>query len=337
MHIRPVILIRTVSLAILLLLSACAGSRPEPAVDPLPSWNDGAVKQSIVDFVSVVTDAGSHDFVAPADRVAVFDNDGTLWSEKPTYFQLLFILDRVRELAPAHPEWQTQQPFQAVLENDREALAAAGEHGLIELAMAAQSGMTTAEFEGAVTHWVSSARHPVSGRPYTEMVFQPMLELMDYLRSNGFDVYIVSGGGMDFMRPWVDDVYGVPPENVVGTSLEVVYQDTSDGPVLVREGKIHFINDKAGKPVGIHRFIGRRPLIAGGNSDGDYEMLKWTTSADGRRLGLIVHHTDAEREWAYDRDSSEGRLARALDEAASAGWVLIDMARDWRVIYPAGD
>jgi len=334
MHIRNVILIRTVSLVVVLLLSACAATRTDPLSEALPSWNQGPARQSILDFVADVTRAGGPNFVPAEQRVAVFDNDGTLWSEKPTYFQLLFILDRVRALAAEHPEWRSEQPFQAVLENDMASLAASGEHGLFELINATQAGMTSDEFESIVSDWMAAARHPVSGRPYTEMVFQPMLELMDYLRSNGFDVYIVSGGGIDFMRPWVDDVYGVPPENVVGTTMELVYQDTADGPVLVRQGKIHFINDKAGKPVGIHRFIGRRPLIAVGNSDGDYEMLKWTTSGNGRRLGVIVHHTDAEREWAYDRASNEGHLERALDEAASAGWVVIDMARDWRVVYP---
>jgi phosphoserine phosphatase len=331
------ILIRTILFASTLLLAACAASRPEPGLDPLPSWNEGAVKQTILAFVEDVSDPSGGSFVPPGERVAVFDNDGTLWSEKPTYFQLLFILDRVRALAPQHPEWATQQPFKAVLEDDRAALAAAGEHGLIELAMATQAGMTTTEFEAAVSDWVASARHPVTGRPYTGMVFQPMLELLDLLRAGGFEVYIVSGGGIDFMRPWADDVYGTPPENVVGSSFELRYERRESGPALVREPKMHFINDKGGKPVGIQRHIGRRPVIAVGNSDGDYEMLEWTTSGAGPRLGLIVHHTDAQREWAYDRQSSEGRLDRALNDAPAQGWTVVDMARDWRVVFPPTD
>ena len=324
---------RTTSFLFLLLLGACAATAPVPSVDHLPSWNEGPVKQTILGFVGEVTDAGGDNFVPVEERVAVFDNDGTLWSEKPTYFQLLFILDRVRALATDHPEWHSQQPFKAVLENDMKALAEAGEHGLIELAGAAQAGMTTGEFEAIVSAWIASARHPVSGRPYTEMVFQPMLELLDYLRGNGFSVYIVSGGGIEFMRPWTEGVYGVPPQNVIGSSQELRYEQRADGPVILRDPGIHFVNDKAGKPVGIQRFIGRRPLIAVGNSDGDYEMLEWTTTGDGPRLGLIVHHTDAQREWAYDRQSSEGRLHRALDDAPDQGWTVIDMARDWGVVF----
>jgi hypothetical protein len=328
------ILTRTISLFFLLLLAACAAVQSEPAADPLPSWNEGPVKQAILAFVDDVADASGTGFVPVAERIAVFDNDGTLWSEKPTYFQLLFILDRVRALAPQHPEWQSTQPFQAVLENDMAALAASGEHGLVELAGAAQAGMTTTEFEAVVSEWIASARHPVTGRPYTGMVFQPMLELLDLLLASGFHVYIVSGGGIGFMRPWVDDVYGVAPPNVIGSMPELRYERREDGPVLVREGAIHFINDKAGKPVGIQRFIGQRPIMAVGNSDGDYEMLEWTTAGEGPRMGLIVRHTDAQREWAYDRESSEGRLDRALDSAPQKGWTVIDMARDWRVVFP---
>lgn len=334
MRLPKPILTRTTSLFLVLMLAACAVVQSEPAPDPLPSWNDGPVKQSILAFVADIADASSTGFVPVGERIAVFDNDGTLWSEKPTYFQLLFILERVRALAPQHPEWQSTQPFQAVLENDMAALAASGEHGLVELAGAAQAGMTTAEFEAIVSEWIASARHPVTGRPYTGMVFQPMLELLDLLRASGFNVYIVSGGGIEFMRPWVDDVYGVAPPNVIGSMSELRYERRKDGPVLVREGAIHFINDKAGKPVGIQRFIGQRPIMAVGNSDGDYEMLEWTTAGDGPRMGLIVRHTDAQREWAYDRESSEGRLDRALDSAPGQGWTVIDMARDWRVVFP---
>lgn len=328
------IFVRTLVLVLLLLLGACAATRPQPGADPLPSWNDGTVKQSILGFLSDVTDPSGGDFIAVPDRVAVFDNDGTLWSEKPTYFQFLFVLDRVRALAADHPEWKSQQPFQAVLENDPEALAAAGEHGVLELIKATSSGMTTEEFGAAVSDWIASARHPVSGLPFTAMVFQPMLELMDLLRENGFSVYIVSGGGTGFMRPWVEKVYGVPPQNVVGSGPELRYELREDGPVIVREAALHFVNDKAAKPVGIERAIGRRPVLAAGNSDGDYEMLEWTTRGPGRRLGLIVHHTDAAREWAYDRASSEGRLDRALDAATVQGWTVVDMARDWRLVFP---
>lgn len=316
---------------LLLALAACAAV-PQPA-DPLPSWNAGPVKQAILEFVQDVGDADSADFVPAAERVAVFDNDGTLWSEKPTYFQLLFILDRIRALAPQHPEWRTTQPFQAVLENDLAALADSGEHGLLTLLGAAQSGMTTDQFRASVVEWLQDARHPTTGRRYTAMVFQPMLELMDYLRASGFEVYIVSGGGLEFMRPWTQDVYGVPPENVVGSSLEARYESRDGQPVILPEAGLHFVNDKAGKPVGIQRFIGRRPIFAAGNSDGDYEMLEWTSTGPGRRLGLIVHHTDAVREWAYDRDSAEGRLARGLDDAGRFGWQVVDMARDWKLVY----
>jgi hypothetical protein len=318
---------------LVLILTACAAA-PPPA-DPLPSWNPGVAKSSIIDFVRSVSDADSDGFVPAAERVAVFDNDGTLWSEKPTYFQLLFIFDRIRAMAPGHPEWRSTQPFRAVLENDLQALAAEGEHGLVTLAMAAQANLTTDEFAAAVEDWTATARHPVSGQPYTSMVFQPMLELLDYLRASDFSVYIVSGGGIAFMRPWTERVYGVPPENVVGSSQELRYEERGGKPAILREGQIHFINDKAGKPVGIQRFIGRRPILAAGNSDGDFEMLQWTTAGDGPRLGLIVHHTDADREWAYDRRSNEGRLDRALDAAPGNGWLVVDMARDWAAVYPS--
>ena len=326
---------RILSVLLLALLTACAGSPRPAAVDPLPSWNEGAVERSITDFVRAAADPASPEFIPAPQRVAVFDNDGCLWAEKPTYFQLLFIMDRIRALAPEHPEWASTQPFQAVLENDREALAAAGEHGLLELAAAAQAGITTDEFTAAVRAWLATARHPVTGRPYTAMVYQPMLELMDYLRANGFAVYIVSGGGAEFIRAWAEDVYGVPPENVVGSTGGLRFEMRGDQPVIVREPEVQFINDKAGKPVGIQRFIGRRPVFAAGNSDGDYEMLQWTTSGPGPRLGLLVHHTDAKREWAYDRQSSEGRLDKGLDAAPQYGWQVVDMARDWSVIFPA--
>ncbi len=322
------------------LLAGCAapapvGEQPRPTVDPLPSWNDGAARTTIVEFVERVTNPQGPDFVPEAERIAVFDNDGCLWSEKPAYFQLLFIVDRVRALAPDHPEWASTQPFQAVLEGDMEALAASGEHGILELVMATHAGMTTAEFEAIAADWMATARHPTTGRPYTEMVFQPMLELLDYLRANGFKTFIVSGGGIEFMRPWTEMVYGIPPEQVVGSSIKTAYEVRDGEPVLVRKPELDFIDDKAGKPVGINSHIGRRPIAAFGNSDGDFQMLEWTTAGDGARLGVLVHHTDADREWAYDRDSHVGRLDRGLDEAADRGWVVIDMKNDWNTIHPA--
>jgi len=322
------------ALLLTLLVGACTAARGPGPADPLPSWHEGATRQTILSFVADVSDPAHPDFVPAAERVAVFDNDGTLWSEKPTYFQLLFIFDRIRSMADAHPEWRSTQPLQAVLENDMEGLAAAGTEGLVTLAMTAQADLTTDEFAAMVADWTATAKHPVSGRPFTSMVFQPMLELLDYLRANGFSVYIVSGGGIDFMRPWVERVYGVPPENVIGSSPELRYDMRGEEPVIMRERAMHFINDKAGKPVGIQRFIGRRPILAAGNSDGDYEMLEWTTAGDGPRLGLLIHHTDAAREWAYDRESSEGRLDRALDAAPGYGWLVVDMTRDWAVVFP---
>jgi phosphoserine phosphatase len=300
----------------------------------LPSWNQGDTRDAIVAFVERVTDPQSADFVSPDERIAVFDNDGNLWSEKPAYFQLLFAIDRVKALATQHPEWKDQLPFKAVLDNDMEALAASGEEGLIELVMATHAGMTTVEFEQVVTDWLATARHPRFDRPFTELVFQPMLELLDYLRGNGFKTFIVSGGGIEFMRPWVQEVYGIPPEQVVGSTIKVEFEMRDDGPVLVRQPKIDFIDDKAGKPVGIHQFIGRKPIFASGNSDGDLQMLQWTTAGDGPSFGLILRHTDAEREWAYDRESHVGRLDKALDLAPESGWVVIDMKQDWKVVYP---
>jgi phosphoglycolate phosphatase-like HAD superfamily hydrolase len=304
------------------------------AVDPLPSWNDGPAKQSILDFVGRVTDPASVDFVPEPERIAVFDNDGTLWSEQPMYFQVFFSINRVREMAADHSEWREQQPFKAVIEGDLEALKAAGEHGLVEIIAATHTGMTTAEFQKSVRRWISTARHPTTGRLYTEMVFQPMLEVLDLLRSNAFKVFIVSGGGIDFVRVWAEDVYGIPPEQVVGSSVVTKFEMRDDSPVLVRLPEIDFVDDKAGKPVGIDRHIGRRPIAAFGNSDGDLQMLQWTTAGDGVRLGVIIRHTDAEREWAYDRGSHIGGLDAALNEAPTRGWAVVDMARDWKVIYP---
>jgi phosphoglycolate phosphatase-like HAD superfamily hydrolase len=328
---------RVLGLIALTAAIACgpAGDNGHPAAapDPLPSWNDGDAKQRILEFVDRVSDPASADHVPGPERIAVFDNDGTLWSEKPAYFQLMFAIDRIRELAPQHPEWRDRQPFQGVLEDDLEAVAASGKHGLIELVMASHTGMTTEEFEGIVGDWIATARHPSLDVPYTELVYQPMLELLDYLQANGFTCFIVSGGGIEFMRPWVEGVYGIPPERVVGSSVKVVFEMRDGEPVLVRLPEVDFIDDKEGKPVGINKYIGRRPIAAFGNSDGDLQMLQWTTAGAGARLGVIIHHTDAEREWAYDRDSHVGRLDKALEVAGEAGWSVVDMKRDWRTVH----
>jgi len=303
--------------------------------DPLPSWNDGASKSAILDFVARVTNEGGGDFVPAPDRIATFDNDGTLWVEHPMYTQLVFALDRVKALAPEHPEWKTTQPFQAVLEGDMKALAAAGEKGLVEIIAVTHAGMSTADFEAIVTDWIATAKHPRFDRLYTDLVYQPMLELLAYLRANGFETFIASGGGIEFMRPWTERVYGVPPQNVVGSSIKTEFQVVDGQPVLMRRPEIAFIDDKAGKPVGINAHIGKRPIAAFGNSDGDFEMLEFATmGAAGARLGMIVHHTDAVREYAYDRDTSFGRLDKALDAAPGQGWVVIDMAKDWKTVFP---
>jgi len=302
--------------------------------DPLPSWRNGASKQAITHFVQEVSTTGSSGFVIPAERIAVFDNDGTLWSEQPIYVQLAFALDRVKALAPLHPEWKQEQPFKAVLEGDLKTVMSGGEHTVLELIMATHAGTTTDEFAQIVQDWLDSARHPKTGRPYTDMVYQPMLELLAYLRGNGFKTYIVSGGGIEFMRPWAERVYGIPPEQVIGSSIKTKYELRDGRPVLVRLPEINFIDDKGGKPVGINQHIGRRPIAAFGNSDGDLQMLQWTSAGDGARFGLLVHHTDAEREWAYDRKSPIGRLDKALDDAPAQGWTVVDMKNDWTVIYP---
>jgi hypothetical protein len=302
--------------------------------DPLPSWNEGSSKRSILHFVEAVTSAGGAEFVSPLDRIAVFDNDGTLWSEKPFYFQLIFAMDRVKELAAQHPEWQEQQPFKAVLEDDIDGLLAMGINAIIEILFATHGGITSDEFEQSVLDWVASARHPRTGRAYTEMVYQPMLELLDFLMANGFRTYIASGGGIEFMRTWVEGVYGIPPEQVIGSSIETKFEMRDSGPALVRIPKVFFVPDGEGKPVGIHKFIGRRPILAFGNSDGDHQMLQWTAAGDGPRFMGLVHHTDTEREWSYDRESGFGRLDKALDEARAKGWTVVDMKRDWRVVFP---
>jgi len=302
--------------------------------DLLPSWNDGASKRAIVEFVANVTRQGGPNFVPPAERIATFDNDGTLWAEHPMYFQLAFALDRIKTMAPQHPEWKDKQPFKAVLEGDMKTLAESGEHGALEVVMATHSGMSTEEFQKIVTEWIATARHPKFNRPYTELVYQPMLELLAYLRANGFKTFIVSGGGVEFMRPWVESVYGIPPEQVVGSSGVTKFQAGADGkPVLMKEPKVEFVDDGPGKPVGINRFIGRRPILAFGNSDGDLQMLQWTAAGERARFAGLVHHTDAQREYAYDRRSPIGKLDKALDEAAAKSWTVVDMKSDWKKVF----
>jgi phosphoglycolate phosphatase-like HAD superfamily hydrolase len=280
---------------------------------------------------------GCADFVPLAERVATFDNDGTLWCEQPIYFQFAFAIDQVKAMAPRHPEWTTRQPFKAILDKDMKAFAASGEKGILEVMAATHAGMTTEEFSRAVVEWVATARHPRFDRPYTQLVYQPMLELLAYLRANGFKIFVVSGGGVEFMRPWMEKIYGIPPEQVVGSSGEVKFQMGAGGkPRLLKVAKVEFVDDGPGKPVGINRFIGRRPILAFGNSDGDLQMLQWTTAGNGARFAGIVHHTDAEREYAYDRTSKVGKLDKALDEAAAKGWSVVDMKRDWKMVFPRG-
>ncbi|MGI6852329.1 HAD family hydrolase [Mesorhizobium sp. 1B3] len=318
---------------LLLLILICAAQAQS---DPLPSWKDGQVKSAITDFVERVTTEGGADFVKPEERIAVFDNDGTLWAEQPVYFQLAFALDRIKAMAPDHPEWKTTEPFKSAIAGDPKGLAAAGEKGLVEIVAATHSGITTTEFSKLVAGWVETARHPRFDRPYTELVYQPMLELLGYLRDNGFKTFIVSGGGVEFMRVFAERVYGIPPEQVVGSSGIVKFELGPDGkPALVKEPKVEFVDDGPGKPVGINRFIGRRPIFAFGNSDGDQQMLEWTAAGDGARFMGIVHHTDADREWAYDRQSHIGKLDKALDEGMAKGWTIVDMKSDWLNVFPA--
>ncbi len=326
--------VETIRIALVVVTLTVASAARAQASDPLPSWNEGTAKARIVAFVQAVTDKAGKDHVEAADRVAVFDNDGTLWSEQPAYFQLLFAIDRVKALAPKHPEWKTKQPFKAALEGDMKALAASGEKGLIELVMATHAGNTPEEFQKVVRDWLATARHPKFKRPFTELVYQPMLELLDYLRANGFKTYIVSGGGIEFVRAWSQEVYGIPPEQVIGSSIKTKYEVRNGVPTLVRLPEINFIDDKAGKPVGINQHIGRRPIAAFGNSDGDFQMLEWVTAGPGPRLGLFVHHDDAEREFAYDRKSHIGRLDRGLDEGPRRGWTIASIRNDWKTVYP---
>lgn len=311
-----------------------ADSRQTTLSDPLPSWNEGDTKSAIMAFVEAVTDTASADFIPVIDRIATFDNDGTLWSEQPYYFQLAFAMDRIKAMAEQHPEWEKDPLFQAVLADDIEAVAAQGAAGLMRLTMTSHAGMTDREFEVLVREWLASAKHPRFNRPYTELIYQPMLELLDYLRDNDFKTFIVSGGGIEFMRPWAEEAYGIPKHQIIGSSIKTEFDYNDGNPVIRRLPELNFYDDKGGKPVGINNHIGRIPVFASGNSDGDLQMLQYTASGPGKRFMLYLHHTDAEREWAYDRDSHIGRLDKGLDEAEANGWTVIDMKRDWKVIYP---
>jgi len=325
-------LTRWAALATFLTLACISLARAQ--TDPLPSWNEGAPKTAIVEFVARVTREGGPDFVPVDERIATFDNDGTLWSEQPMYFQIAFAVDRVKALAGDHPEWKERPPFKVVLDGDRAALAALGEKGFLQIIAATHSGLTVSAFEETVRDWIRTARHPRFGRPYNELVYQPMLELLAYLRANGFRTFIVSGGGVEFMRPWASAAYGIPPEQIIGSSGKAEFRLDGDQASLIKLPEIEFVDDGPGKPIGINRFIGRRPVFTAGNSDGDLQMLQWTTLNSGPRFGMIVHHTDAGREWAYDRNSPVGRLDKALDEAPRRGWTVVNMKTDWKVVYP---
>lgn len=329
-------LFRRWGLGFVWLLTVAASSAPGPSIaqpDPLPSWNDGSAKTAILAFVEKVTRQGGPDFVPVEERIATFDNDGTLWCEQPMYVQAAFVLDRAKDLARSQPGLSDKQPFKAVLEGDQAALAALGEQGLADLVAATHSRMTTAEFENTVSKWLATARHPRFDKPYTDLTYRPMVELLAYLRANGFKTFVVSGGGIEFMRPWTEKAYGIPPEQVIGSSGKAAYRLEGDIPVIEKLPSVDFVDDGPGKAVGINRFIGRRPVFAAGNSDGDLQMLQWTTLNTGPRFALIVHHTDAEREYAYDRTSEVGRLDKALDEATRRGWLVVDMKKDWKRVF----
>jgi phosphoserine phosphatase len=316
---------------LLLQLAACAA-----VDDPLPSWKDGPARGAIVSFVEAADNTGSPGYIPEAHRIAVFDNDGTVWAEQPAYFQLFFVIDRIKAMAPRHPEWKDKEPFKSVLSGDMKTALSGGEHAILELVAATHSGMTTEEFENDVRHWIATARHPTSGRPFTEMVYQPMVELLGYLRARGFKTYIVSGGGIEFMRPWTEATYGIPPEQVIGSSLKTKFEIRDGKAVLVKQPEVGSLDDKEGKPVNINLHVGRRPVAAFGNSDGDLQMLQWTASGGGPNLCVLIHHTDAAREWAYDRTSHVGKLDKALDEASQRGWTVVSMKDDWSKVFPSG-
>jgi phosphoglycolate phosphatase-like HAD superfamily hydrolase len=324
---------KTVFLAVhgALLLSCAATTRV--ATDPLPSWNEGTARKSIIAFVERVTRPGSPDFVEPAERIATFDNDGTLWAEQPLYFQFLFAVDRVKALAPGHPEWKGREPFASLLKGDLKAALAGGEKALAEILAVTHSGMTTEEFQDVAVAWITTAQHPTTNQPYSSMVYKPMLELLTYLRANGFKTFIVSGGGVEFIRAFSEKTYGIPPEQVIGSTGKQKYEIRGGKPVLLKLPEVDFVDDGPGKPVGIQKYIGRRPIAAFGNSDGDLQMLQWTCSGSGARLCLFVHHTDDVREWAYDRTSTVGKLDKGLDEAVEKGWTVVDMKADWKKIF----
>ena len=303
-------------------------------IDPLPSWNEGETKTAVIAYVQAVTESNSPDFIPVKDRIATFDNDGNLWSEQPAYFQLFFAIDRVKAMAADHPEWASEQPFKAVLENDMESLAKQGEHGLIQLVMATHSGNTTEEFKADVQDWIKTALHPTKKVTYDQLVYQPMLELLAYLRANDFKTYIVSGGGVDFMRAFVTEIYGIPEEQIIGSRIKTAFEYNDGNPVIKRLPELEFIDDKEGKPLNIQKIIGKKPVFSSGNSDGDLQMMQWAASNKHKSFMLYVHHTDAEREWAYDRESHIGKLDKGLDQALKDGWTVIDMKNDWMIIYP---
>jgi len=333
---NPIRSLRSLAVALLgFVLAPALPAQSGKVGDPLPSWNDGDARTAIITFVTQVTTSGLPTYVAPAERIATFDNDGTLWAEQPIYFQFQFAIDRVKALAPEHPEWQDQEPFKHVLAGDLAGLLAGGEKALLPVLVTAHTGITTEDFRAVVKDWLATARHPKTGLPYNKMVYQPMLEVLAYLRANGFKTFIVSGGGVEFMRAFAEEAYGIPPEQVIGSQGKLKYELRDGKPVLVKLPEMQYIDDKEGKPAAIQTFIGRRPMAAFGNSDGDLQMLEWTKTAPGPRFAMLVHHTDAEREWAYDRKSSIGHLDKALDLAATQKWVVVDMKKDWNTIYPA--
>ena len=322
---------RTISVCVLSLIACTSLAQGTP--DPLPSWNDGVAKRAIVGFVKRVTNEGGPDFVPPEERIATFDNDGTLWCEQPMPVQLFFALDRVKTLAPQHPEWKNEEPFASLLKGNTKAALADGEHAILKVVAATHAGMTTEEFQKVVKDWLSTAKHPKTGRPYTQMVYQPMIELLAYLRANGFKTFIVSGGGIEFMRAFAEQTYGIPPEQVIGSSGQLKFELRDSKPALIKLPEVDFVNDKEGKPISIQKFIGRRPIATFGNSDGDLQMLQWTAAGSGPSLCFYVHHDDSDREWAYDRQSSLGRLDKGLDEARVRGWTVVSMKSDWKRIF----